>query len=313
MEPPGEDDDPSCEHMFGTLEDAMMSLFTYGVLGDNLNPAVAEILAYPQGEAKWNGILLFWIFFLFFAISSMTLLNMLIGVLCEVVNQTSSEEKEESQLGELQMCIEDAFNLIDTNGDGTVSEEEWSRIKDDKTVRKSLAGLGVDAADLDERLDQMQQTLFSRSKSKEAREKGYELPELIQKVTEIRPDRPASALEIEMLREKVTRKDRSFRKRLNKIEQLIQTILVKQGMPISETSATDTTRADLSQDEPPSSLTEVPTQVLFHELKKRDKNFTEAFGRGGNLAFSQSGLAGAVSYSEIRQVCTDVGKQPPPG
>lgn len=305
-DPPGDDDDPSCEFMFGTLEDAMMSLFTYGVLGDNLNPAVAEILAYPKGEAKWNGILLFWLFFLFFAISSMTLLNMLIGVLCEVVNQTSSEEKEESQVSELRMCIEDAFGLIDQNNDGRVCEDEWSRIKDDATVRKSLAGLGVEAAQMDERLDQMQQTLFSRTKTMENRQDGYTLDDLVQKVIEIRPDRPASALEIEMLREKVSRKDKQFRKRLNNIEQLVGRIVEKQGVQIAATCVGDPP-TDCHQDASPTSLVEIPTQVLFHELKKRDKNFAEAsVGGGANLAF-QSGLGGAVSYSAIRHVCNDLG------
>jgi hypothetical protein len=299
---PGDDEDPSCEFMFATLEDSMMSLFTYGVLGDNLNPAAASILLYPNNESKWNGTLLFWLFFLFFAISSMTLLNMLIGVLCEVVNQTSTEEKEESQVSELRMCIEDAFGLIDKNHDGWVSREEWNGIKDDVTVRKSLAGLGVDAHDMDERLDQMEKTLFSRSKSKETREVGYSLDDLVTKVTEIRPDRPASALEIEMLREKVSRKDKQFRKRLNNIEQLIHRILVKQGMPVAETPSIEAI-TDLTEDAPAASFREVPTQVLFHELKKRDANFTEASGRGGNLAFSQPGSGGAVSYAAIRQVC----------
>jgi len=311
--PPGDDDDPSCEYMFGTLEDAMMSLFTYGVLGDNLNPAVAEILAYPKGEAKASGTLLFWLFFLFFAISSMTLLNMLIGVLCEVVNQTSSEEKEESQVTELRMCIEDAFTLIDTNNDGKVCEEEWHHIKEDATVRKILRdGFQVEASQMDERLDQMQQTLFSQTGSIDAscRDDGYPLDDLVQKVIEIRPDKPASALEIEMLREKVSRKDRQFRKRLSNIEQMVGRILERQGMPIEATCPSELPLVS-AQDTSPSSLREVPTQVLFYELKKRDKNFADASmssspSKGASLAFSQSGLGGAVSYSAIRHVCNDL-------
>lgn len=73
-------EEDTCEHMFGTMGDAMMSLFTNGVLGDNLSQAVQGILNFPNGEGSGTGVFLMWLFMLFFAISSMTLLNMLIGV-----------------------------------------------------------------------------------------------------------------------------------------------------------------------------------------------------------------------------------------
>merc|ERR1719324_1113885 len=77
----------TCEHMFGTMGDAMMSLFTHGVLGDNLNMACQAILdcgktpimeENDDGDMEWTGAFeetqhtfaayfLYWLFMFFFA------------------------------------------------------------------------------------------------------------------------------------------------------------------------------------------------------------------------------------------------------
>ena len=118
-------------------------------------------------------------------------------------------------------------------------------------------------------------------------------------------------IETPMLREKVSRKDKQFRKRLNNIDELVRRIVEKQGIQISAARDADPP-TDCCQDAPLTSLTEIPTQVLFHELKNRDKNFAEASmssspSKGANLAFNQPGSGGAVSYSAIRNVCNDLG------
>merc|ERR1719183_951101 len=100
----------------------MMSLFTHGVLGDNLSQTLQAIIDFPNGEGGAAGLVLLWLFFVFFAISSMTLLNMLIGVLCEVITQTAESEKDSTQIRDLTLSIEDAFDMIDTNGDERVCE-----------------------------------------------------------------------------------------------------------------------------------------------------------------------------------------------
>merc|ERR1719487_2467352 len=151
----------------------------------------------------------------------MTLLNMLIGVQCEVITQTAEEEKESTQIRDLRLCIEDAFELIDVNRDNRVCETEWSEIKANKHVRNQLSALGVEADHMDERLDQMQQTIFN-SKEGANREDGLLLEELIQKVIEVRPDKPVSALDMELLKAKVMLRDKQFNTRLHSVEHYIE-------------------------------------------------------------------------------------------
>merc|ERR1719265_1194261 len=201
-----EPEEETAEHMFGTMGDSMMSLFTHGVLGDNLSQTLQAIIDFPNGEGGAAGLVLLWLFFVFFAISSMTLLNMLIGVLCEVITQTAESEKDSTQVRELRMCIEDAFAMIDEDDNGRVTEEEWIKMKDNELVRRQMISLGVEPAHMDQRLNQMQSTIFctrGKKKSDNSHREGLSMEELLQKVIDLRPDKPASALDIELLAAKV--------------------------------------------------------------------------------------------------------------
>jgi len=313
----------TAEHMFGSMFDCMMTLFTNGVLGDNLSATVQAILDYPDGKGSYTGNFLLWLFLLFFAISSMTLLNMLIGVLCEVITSTAGDEKETMQIRDLQICIEDAFNLIDTNLDGRVCEAEWSQIKESKFVRAQLGSLGGEATHMDERLHQMQQTLIPKPRcgcktstpiqfgtvpsnsagSSIDREEGLSLDDLISKVIDIRPDKPATALDLEILRAKVSIRDKQFQGRLGNVEHLIGKMLGGHGVPMAGKAQASALEASLG---PSSPLKEIPTQLLFQEMKCRAQKATPQKampGPGSNLLPSQ----GAVSYSAIKNLCSDLG------
>merc|ERR1711976_177240 len=85
--------------------------------------------------------LLMW---LYIAIASLTILNMLIGVLCEVISAVAEEEKESMMVDK----INDKFsgiNEIDTNGDGEISWTEFQQILDYPVALKALDSVGVDA------------------------------------------------------------------------------------------------------------------------------------------------------------------------
>lgn len=319
-----EPDEETAEHMCGTIGDNMMTLFTNGVLGDNLSFTVQAILDFPNGEGGGTGLFLMWLFFLFFGISSMTLLNMLIGVLCEVITQTATEESEGDMIRELKMCIEDAFDEIDTNGDGRVCEEEWTAIKQNPGVRVQFGAFGVDEDHLDERLDQMQETLFSKSRAHKAgaemtaaeRNKidGYALQDLIAKVTELRPDKPASVLDIEILKAKGTIRHEQIHKSIHHTEELLGKMLRRRGTPMGPFHVSSIMPQTRSGGPGSSPLEEIPTQFLLHEMKSRAKKLA---ANTGSVPYAlRSPMAplgdppvhpGAVAYADIKMLCIDVG------
>jgi len=268
------------QDLFATMGDSIMTLFTRGVLGDNLDETVEAILD--------QSLVLMWLFFIFLIITFATLLNMLIGVVCEVISDAAAEEEENETVSNLKGTIQEAFFEIDENEDGLVCKEEWDNIKGNKNVRKSLASIGIDDARMEERLQQMQEMLFNDddegedgdvdpANPKEERQ-GLTLHQLIQKVVDIRPDQNASALDLELLKAQVTKDQKNFMTKLRKIEEGVKQLLGAvaggddkggggggqpdmPGMPPLPSMDDD--------DEDELQLEDIPTAMLFQCLKDR--------------------------------------------
>lgn len=139
--------------MFATMGDSFLSLFTRGVLADNLDETVQEIVN--------SSLFLMWMFMIFLIITFATLLNMLIGVLCEVITEAASEEKAAETISCLKGTIQEAFADIDKNGDGLICEGEWDKINENERVRQSLLSMGIEQERMPERLLQMKEMLFA--------------------------------------------------------------------------------------------------------------------------------------------------------
>merc|ERR1719230_1980230 len=84
-------------------------------------------------ESPWIG----WLLLMFILIGSFTVLNMLIGVICEIVGETTSMEKEKM----LRSRVEEVFESIDTDGSGTITRAEFG-----SHARSLLKKLGIDAS-----------------------------------------------------------------------------------------------------------------------------------------------------------------------
>merc|ERR1719456_10190 len=97
-----------------------------------------------MGDLEQNGpTSMVYIFILFILLSSFTVLNMLIGVLCEVVTQTSQTEAENAMVAQIREEITGVFREIDCNGDGTVSKDEFEQMKRNPIVINALDKVGV--------------------------------------------------------------------------------------------------------------------------------------------------------------------------
>jgi hypothetical protein len=221
-----------------------------------------------------------WLFILFMIISAFCLLNMLIGVLCEVIQQSAAKELETSQLNELWQNMRKAFDMLDASGvkDGVLTIAEWENFKDIPLVRKSLEDLGVEEKYMEERLDQIKETLFGHISDKDASldeivpaRDGLTFPVFMEKVVEIRPDTPAGALDTEILRVRVEREEKVFNERLDIVENALATILAEPQKESNNVANHDSKLlpkdADTSRIE--KWLREVPTEVLFAVLHSR--------------------------------------------
>eukprot|EP00930_Biecheleria_cincta_P002320 TRINITY_DN103330_c0_g1_i1.p1 TRINITY_DN103330_c0_g1~~TRINITY_DN103330_c0_g1_i1.p1 ORF type:complete len:817 (+),score=141.41 TRINITY_DN103330_c0_g1_i1:31-2481(+) len=99
------------------------------------------------------------VFLLFIFLTAFTVLNMLIGVLCQVVTEVSEQEHEESQINYLKDHLLDILDCYDTHHDKTIGRKEFELLMMNLEMREAMVKFGTDSDDLAELAD----VLFSKS------------------------------------------------------------------------------------------------------------------------------------------------------
>ena len=128
---------------FGRIPVAMSTLFYAGTLGDSIWQIWQDIWQLgKEGDPK--GYIFLGVFFLYVFLSMFTILNMLIGVLCEVVTAVSQESKEETLIHYVQSTLLTVIEEIDESGNGMVSREEFVKLIKDPRAIKAFEDLNVD-------------------------------------------------------------------------------------------------------------------------------------------------------------------------
>eukprot|EP00931_Biecheleriopsis_adriatica_P004198 TRINITY_DN105902_c0_g1_i1.p1 TRINITY_DN105902_c0_g1~~TRINITY_DN105902_c0_g1_i1.p1 ORF type:complete len:606 (-),score=102.30 TRINITY_DN105902_c0_g1_i1:20-1837(-) len=81
---------------------------------------------------------------LYVFLASLTIMNMLIGILCEVVSIVSQVEKEEMLVKQVEKVLAELMDNIDTDGSRSVSKGEFVMLVSEPTWVKAIDKLGVD-------------------------------------------------------------------------------------------------------------------------------------------------------------------------
>mmetsp|Transcript_10298 Transcript_10298/g.24758 ORF Transcript_10298/g.24758 Transcript_10298/m.24758 type:complete len:612 (-) Transcript_10298:230-2065(-) len=232
-EPPNPDlSEATAQQLFADLGSSMLSLFTHGVLADELAFAILLI--------DEDSIILFWLFTLFVVISGITLLNMLIGVLCQVVEDNSREHEKQQILVDLKTSLEDAFNALDTSHDGKVSEEEFLKMRADPNVINIFVRLGMEESAIIQRLNHMQETIFAAAKGDDVDESfmtdsrdpasarrpaSLSFSQFCDQVIELQMNNAAGVLDVQMLASKVRAEDKQIQTMLKRLEPDVRRLL----------------------------------------------------------------------------------------
>jgi len=125
---------------FGSVPDSMNTLLLHGCFGEELPDVV--------NTAGRESILFGAIIILFVLIASLTVMNLLVGVLVEVVSVVASVEKETLQVTFVKTKVLDTLHEIDANMDGNISRSEFESLLFQPTAAKALQEVGVDVVGL---------------------------------------------------------------------------------------------------------------------------------------------------------------------
>merc|ERR1711920_1064797 len=87
---------------------------------------------------------------LYILIASWVVMNMLVGILCEVVSVVSSVEKEELLINYVKGALKDMMEKcgMDANGDHLISKEEFETLLSKRDAMVALKEVGVDVVGL---------------------------------------------------------------------------------------------------------------------------------------------------------------------
>jgi len=126
--------------LFGSMTKSMRHLFIMGTILDDITLCCNFIRS-----SSSNTFQMMTFFVLFVLISSFTMLNMLIGILCEVVCATGEGERRKSSEMGVRDAITTLFHKMDKDNNGEITRAEFLDMKSDRHVMKALGHLEVKA------------------------------------------------------------------------------------------------------------------------------------------------------------------------
>jgi len=133
-------DDENLSAMFPSLLETMGILLFCGTLLDNPSTAFYDIMEHSFPLA--------FLFLVFIFLSSLTLLNMLIGILCDVVFEVSKLEKDDAALALLKNTLLNLLECYDKDDDQCIGVEEFDLLMANPETSKILRRFDVDASGL---------------------------------------------------------------------------------------------------------------------------------------------------------------------
>merc|ERR1712072_516289 len=109
---------------FATMTRCIWSLLMAGTMMlDDSSPLMSSLLF----SGKFNYVLAGFLFVLYTLMSAMCILQMLIGVLCDVVSTVKAEEQSATAIGLLKQELLASPTACD-DGDGKISQEELHEV-----------------------------------------------------------------------------------------------------------------------------------------------------------------------------------------
>mmetsp|Transcript_60736 Transcript_60736/g.144652 ORF Transcript_60736/g.144652 Transcript_60736/m.144652 type:complete len:826 (-) Transcript_60736:167-2644(-) len=190
---------------FRTVLQSMYTLWLHGTLLDDIN--------WLQHKISKDSKLCTVIFFLFVLLASLTVMNMLIGVLCEVVSSVAAFEKEEMVVSFVKSKITDIVNKIDRDQSGKVNKEEFLKILEEREAVDALVEVGVDPVGL---VDMSDFIFMDEEADEDGKEKELSLDDFLNMVLKLRGSNTATVKDVMDLRKCIAQTIRRVEDRMKR-------------------------------------------------------------------------------------------------
>jgi len=175
---------------FPNVGHSMNTLWLYATLLEEITTLTHDL----EKESLWIVALLD----LFILVASLTVMNMLIGVLCEVVSAVASAEKEEGAFMLVKSKVSKIFLSLglDEDRNGLISRSEFVKIVENRDAAIAMTELGVDVVQLVDMAD----LFFQSDHDHEDYEKELSFTDFMDMVVQLRSKNVATVKDIMQLR-----------------------------------------------------------------------------------------------------------------
>jgi len=185
-------EEPEIEAMFGTMGKSMFSLFIMGAVLDDVTVAATAIRI---TENYW----MLAAFIVFILISSFMMLNMLIGILVEVVGATAEGEREKAITTNVREAIGEIFTNMDKDNNHAISRSEFLEMRKDKRVMDALSDLDILSSHF-----KLYAELFFKKEDGNGEVPSLTFDELVNMILRLRPGSFVSALDFAAFAKTIT-------------------------------------------------------------------------------------------------------------
>jgi len=189
---------------FSTMPETMHHLLIYAVFLDALSDFVINI--------KVQSTPCFILTWMYVCIASMTVLNMLIGVLCEVISAVAEEEKESMMVDKVNEKFFSIVRDLDKDNDGTLSWTEFEDIMEMPEAIKALESVNVDPAVM---VDMAEDVFWDDQGQEPGQPVAVTFPEFMDMVLNLRGGQQATVENIMSLAKRFNRKFLVLKNRLD--------------------------------------------------------------------------------------------------
>jgi hypothetical protein len=254
-----DDECTGAQALFGTMGKSMRHLFIMGTILDDITLCCNSIRSSNKMVPMMTA------FVMFVLISSFTMLNMLIGILCEVVCATGEGERNKNTECHVKEAITELFMTMDRNNDGEISREEFLKFKDSRKVMKALKELEVEA----KHFGMYAQLLFMPEEAGGPPPK-LDFNKVLSMILRLRPGTKVSALDFASFQMSVYRNHDSLKKNISNIEKMASVLT---GQDLSALPPAKTPDAKIGVSTLPA-LEQAPEQDILAELQRRIGSFS---------------------------------------
>jgi len=208
---------------FGHLGSCMLTMLYHGTLLDNISGLVDDL--------RQDSVIMTIAFLAFIVLSAFTVLNMLIGILCEVTRVTAEYEKHKLKMHTVRDVLTKQFEAIDMDHSGNISEIEYDLLVAGGPVMKLIESeLNIHKEDLAD----MKPLIFSSGEVGEVKEISFS--EFLKLIIRLRPGEQAGPIDLQEFRKVLNHQDRVRRERVVELDRQLS-VLVNAVDPCKQEAA----------------------------------------------------------------------------